>query len=105
MYRRRKKVLHNQSFVKHLSQTGGLAKASNIVDQMRLLQEDLVYASSEGDQCIEADIDEQRKLLEDLYRKYAREVEDPQDYGDAVADLKRQLMLASNSNKPHFVYV
>ena len=98
-------TLHNQSFVKHLCRTGGLTKASNILDQMELLQEDLIYASSEERQIIEADIDEQRKQLKDLYRKYAEEAEDPQDYDDAVADLKQQLMLASNFNKPNFVYV
>lgn len=97
--------LHNQSFVQRLCQTGELAKAREILDQMEVLQEDLVYASSEECQCIKAGIDEQRKQLEKLYKKYTRNVEDPQGYGDAVIDLKRQLMLASNSTKQHFAYI
>lgn len=95
--------MHNQSFVKHLCRTGGLEKASNILDQLDLLQEDLVYASPQERQRIETDIDEQRKLLKKLYKKYTKEVENPEDYENAVADLKRQLMLANNSSR-HFAY-
>lgn len=96
--------LHNQSFAKYLCQTGELSTARDIWDKMEVLQEDLIYASLAEQQRIGADIDAQRKHLEKLYKKYSRNVEDPQGYEAAVTDLKRQLMLASNSSKQQFTY-
>lgn len=98
--------MDNQSFVKHLSRTGSLAKASEILDEMEMLQEDLIYVSAEGKKYIENAIDELCAELEELYKKYERAVKDPQTYDFALKDLKRQLMLAKNSGGTHsFVYL